>query len=119
VATIKISGLLSDEVILVELGKRIARYRLDRQLTQADIAEQAGISKRTLERIEAGSSAQMSSIIRILRVLDLFAGLDRLIPAPEPRPMDLLKRKGKIRQRASSRRHSNQVNEPWVWNDDK
>lgn len=117
--TIKISGLLTDEVILVELGERIARYRLDLQLTQANVAEQAGIAKRTLERIEAGSSAQMSSIIRILRVLDLFSGLDGLIPSPEPRPMDLLKRKGKIRQRASSRRHSNQVNEPWIWNDKK
>lgn len=115
--TIKLSGLLTDEVILVELGERIARYRLDLQLTQADVAEQAGIAKRTLERIEAGSSAQMTSIIRILRVLDLFSGLDDLIPASEPRPMDLLKSKGKIRQRASSHRHSNQVSEPWVWND--
>ncbi len=96
----KISKLLADDAILAEIGKRIARRRLDLQLTQADLAEQAGVAKRTVERVEAGASAQMSSMIRILRVLDLLPGLDRMIPEAGPRPMDLLKRKGKVRQRA-------------------
>lgn len=82
------------------------------------MAEQAGVAKRTVERIEAGASAQMSSMIRILRVLDLLPGLDRLIPEAGPRPMDLLKRKGKVRQRASSRRRSDRSEEPWSWDDD-
>ena len=50
----KISQLLADEAILAELGKRITRRRLDLELTQAAVAEQAGIAKRTLERVEAG-----------------------------------------------------------------
>lgn len=114
----KISKLLADDAILTEIGKRVGRRRLDRQLTQADLAEQAGVSKRTVERIEAGASAQMSSIIRILRVLDLLPGLDQMIPEAGPRPMDLLKRKGKVRQRASSRRRSGRSDEPWTWGDD-
>src|SRR3989337_163751 len=100
----KISKLLADDAILAEIGERVARRRLDLQLTQAEMAEQAGVAKRTVERIEAGASAQMSSIIRILRVLDLLPGLDRMIPEVGPRPMDLLKRKSKVRQRASRRR---------------
>ena len=64
----KISKLLADDAILTEIGERVARRRLDLQLTQAEMAEQAGVAKRTVERIEAGASAQMSSIIRILRV---------------------------------------------------
>lgn len=113
----KISNLLADDIILAEIGERVARRRLDLQLTQAAVAEQAGVAKRTLERIEAGASAQMSSIIRIFRVLDLLPGLDRMIPEVGPRPMDLLKRKGKLRQRASSRRHSDRSDEPWSWDD--
>ncbi len=113
-----ISKLLTDDAILAEIGKRIARYRLDHQLTQADVAEQAGVSKRTVERIEAGASAQMSSIIRILRVLDLLQGLDRLIPAPGPRPMDLLKLKGKVRQRATSNRSPKRSGKKWSWGDE-
>ena len=114
----RISSLLADEAILAEIGERLARRRLDLQLTQADVAEQAGIAKRTLERIEAGHSAQMSSMIRLLRVLDLLPGLDKLIPETGPRPMDLLKRKGKVRQRASKRRRSEPSDKPWTWGDE-
>lgn len=110
-----ISKVLADDAILAEIGARVARRRLDFQLTQADVAEQAGVAKRTVERIEAGASAQMSSIIRILRVLDLLPGLDRMIPEAGPRPMDLLKQKGKVRQRASRHRRSDRSNKPWSW----
>ena len=114
----KISGILADDAVLAEIGERVARRRLDLQLTQADLAEQAGIAKRTVERIESGASAQMSSMIRMLRVLELLAGLDRMIPASGPRPMDLLKRGGKPRQRASSSRRPDRSDEPWTWDED-
>ena len=112
----QLSKLMTDEAILSELGQRLARQRLDRQMTQADLARQAGVSKRTVERIEAGASAQMASIIRVCRVLDLIAGLDRFVPETGPRPMDLVKLKGKIRRRASSGRKSAGTDEPWTWN---
>lgn len=114
----EISKLLADDIILEEIGKRIARCRLDSQLTQADVAAQAGLAKRTVERIEAGASAQMSSLIRILRVLDLLPGLDRMVPEAGPRPMELLRRKGKPRQRASSRHHLSETGKPWSWDDE-
>ena len=114
----EITNLTADEAILAEVGERITRHRLDLQLTQADVAEQAGVSKRTVERIEAGASAQMSSFIRILRVLDLLPGIERMLPASVPSPMDLLKRKGKVRQRASRPRHSVQPDKTWSWDDD-
>jgi len=114
----QITKLLSDDAILAELGTRIARFRLERQLTQAALAEQAGVAKRTVERIEAGASAQVSSLIRVLRVLDLLPALDRLIPETGPRPMDLLKRKGKVRRRASARHRSESPAEPWTWDDE-
>ncbi len=120
----KISTLLADEVILTEIGSRIARRRLELQLTQAEVAEQAGIGKRTLERIEAGASAQLLNLIRIFRVLELVDTLDILVPAMPSRPMELLKHKGKVRQRASKPRDvdasANQIKEPqaWQWDDD-
>ncbi|HIE65400.1 MAG: helix-turn-helix transcriptional regulator [Nitrospira sp.] len=112
-----ISKPLSDEAILAEIGQRVVCRRLDLQYTQADVAEQAGIAKRTVERLEAGFSVQMSTLIRIFRVLDLLPGLDRMIPEAGPRPMDLLKRKGKVRKRASSRRPSDRSDKPWTWGD--
>jgi transcriptional regulator with XRE-family HTH domain len=69
-ATMKITGLLTDDAVLAELGARIAGRRIDMQLTQAAVAEQAGIAKRTLERLEAGDSSQLNTLLRVLRVLD-------------------------------------------------
>ena len=111
---------LSDEAVLKMLGDRITRQRLDLGLTQAMLAEQAGISKRTLERLEAGASTQLTSFIRVLRVLDLIPGLDQLVPADEPSPMALLRGKGRAPQRV---RRPAQVGtqEPdaqWQWGDD-
>ena len=69
----KIEGTLTDEAILGELGERLAQRRLELQLSQETLAEQAGVSKRTVERVEAGATTQMSTMIRVMRVL----GLDR------------------------------------------
>jgi transcriptional regulator with XRE-family HTH domain len=113
-----IPNLLTDEAVLVEVGHRIARKRIDRGITQAEMANQAGVSKRTVERIEAGSSIQFTTIIRILRVLDLLPGLDLLFPASTASPMDLLKRQGKVRQRASATKKVPPTDKKWSWNDE-
>jgi DNA-binding XRE family transcriptional regulator len=82
-----IQRLMSDEALLHELGHRIARLRLERNLSQAQLAEQAGISKRTLERLEAGAAAtQLSLFLRVLRQLDLLERLELLLPSPHPWP---------------------------------
>lgn len=111
----KIESNLTDTAILVELGRRISQHRLDLKLTQAHVAEQAGVSKRTVERIEAGQSAQLTSLIRILRALDIMHGLDSLVIETAPRPMDVLRRKGKIRQRASSSTRQKKTSDSWSW----
>ena len=113
----KIERQFSDEAVLAELGRRIAQHRLDLQFTQAQVAQEAGVSKRTLERIEAGDSTQMSSIIRVLRMLDIMEGLDGLVAESGPRPVDQLKLKKKERRRASSKR-SQSKDKPWRWNDE-
>lgn len=116
--TMEITDLLTDDAVLAELGVRIAARRLDMQLTQAAVAQQAGIAKRTLERMEAGKTSQLVTLIRVLRVLDAAAGLNSLISEPGARPMDLLKRKGRVRQRASGQRLAKATGEPWHWDDE-
>lgn len=114
----KITKQLTDAAILEEMGSRLARRRLDRELTQAALAEQAGLSKRTVERIEAGATVQVSSLIRVLRVLELVEGLEAWIPETGPRPLEVLKRQGRQRKRASSKRKVDRSGEPWSWGDE-
>lgn len=113
----KIEGLLTDEAILAELGGRLAQRRLELRLTQEMLAEQAGVSKRTVERIEAGATAQISTLIRLLRVLELLDRLETLAPEAGPRPMDLVKLKGKARKRASGKRKAADEGS-WHWGDE-
>lgn len=44
----------TDEAVLRELGRRLAQVRLGKNLTQAQLAAKAGVSKRTVERLEVG-----------------------------------------------------------------
>ena len=76
----------SDRAVLIELGSRISQHRLAHNQSQAELSRAAGISKRTLERLEAGESTQLTNFIRVLRALDLGSGLNALIPAPTPSP---------------------------------
>ena len=90
----------SDQALMTELGRRLARCRLNMAATQAALAFEAGVSKRTLERIEAGESVQFVSLLRVLRALRLLENLETLAPAGGPTPMELLRMQGRQRRRA-------------------
>ena len=112
----KFTQTLSDDAFMAEIGGRIAQHRLNRNLTQKELASKAGISVPTVTRIEAGESSQLTNLIRILRVLGLAENLDSLIPDIPASPIQQLKLKGKTRQRASSKKDAKaQTAEPWHW----
>lgn len=113
----KITPYNTDEVVLAELGARLARARLERNLTQGQLAAEAGVARATLERMEAGRPARLPSFIRVLRVLGLLDGLDRLLPESTPSPLELLKLHGKQRRRAAPAKHD-ETPGPWTWGDE-
>jgi transcriptional regulator with XRE-family HTH domain len=114
----KITKQATDDAVLSELGARLARIRLERNLTQAQLAEQAGVSKRTIERLETGEVAtQLSSFIRVCRVLDVLDRIDTFIAEPAPSPLDQLKLRGRQRQRASSATPAKLSEKKWQWGD--
>lgn len=116
-----INTLLTDEAILAELGSRAAQARLNLSMTQAELADEAGIGKRTLEKFEAGSPTQLVTLVRVLRALDLVDNLETLIPPPRPSPMALLRGQGRTRKRAPKRslQKKPEADRPWHWNDDE
>ena len=113
-----INNLSSDASILSEIGHRLARIRIQHNLTQAYLARQAGVSKPTVERVEAGRDTRFSSLIRMLRALDLLSALDKLLPVPHPGPMERLKTRGAERKRASSRQKTAGGPSTWSWKDE-
>lgn len=108
----------TDQTILKEIGQRLATLRLNQNLTQADLAEQAGVSKRTVERLEAGESVQITSLIRLFRSLGLIPRLEILFPEPVPSPIAQLKLQGKKRRRASTKGSPRSTGKAWQWGDE-
>jgi len=107
------------EAVLGELGGRLARVRLDQNLTQRELADRAGVSKRTVERLESGAAAtQLSGFIRVCRALGLLERLEVLVPAPLPSPIVQWKLRGKRRRRASSARIPDRPSKTWTWGDE-
>ena len=118
---------LSDDACLKEIGERLARLRLNRNQTQADLAREAGVSLRTMVRLEQGESVQLTNLLRVLRALDLLANLEALVPEPAESPLQQLKRQGHLRRRASRPRARSGVagkqdeteeESGWTWGED-
>ena len=113
----------SDATILAEIGDRVSSERLRRNITQHQLAEEAGISRSTLKRLENGESTQMTAFIRVLRALGLVEGLAMLLPAVAASPMQVLENQGKERQRASTKRQKPDSSretdsDKWSWGDE-
>ncbi len=93
--------LLPIPEILAELGARVRRYRLQQDVTQADLAARASISARTLRSLEQGDDVQLTTLLRVLRALGRLDSLDAFLPAPRVSPLEMLANRMKERQRAS------------------
>ena len=118
----RITSELTDKAVLHEIGDRLERRRIDAELTQAQLAEEAGISKRTVERIEAGHSIDFVMLLRVLRVLKLLEALDQLVSDLPQSPLVLLKGRGRARKRVGHSRRSGDTAAPkpaapWKWRD--
>jgi|SRR5689334_10528328 len=116
----QIENRMSDRVLLEELGRRLRDARLERNLSQEELAERAGIGRVTLQRMEIGESPSLVNFIRVLRALDLLEGFDRALPGPATSPIDELERRGRRRQRAGSARTSGHASpgKRWHWGDE-
>lgn len=95
---------MSEGALLEELGRRLQAQRLNANLSQAEVAHKAGVSRRGLQNLESGRVCTLSLLIRVLRALGKLQQLEALVPETGPSPIQLAKLKGRERQRASGRR---------------
>jgi len=114
----KITNQLPDEALLKELGHRLTAARLAQNLTQAALAERAGVAKRTVERLESGAVAtQLSGFLRVCRALELIDGLETLVPEAAASPIAQLKLERNQRKRASKATPAKVSKSKWTWGD--
>ncbi len=114
----KLQDLHKDDALLAELGRRLTQFRIGLNLTQAELAQKAGVGKRTLERLESGETTQTRTLLRVLRELDLLSQLDILLPEPRPRPRDIVKENGALPQRVGRKKQDDDHRSEWKWGDE-
>ena len=94
---------MSDRAILREIGHRLKRRRLEKNLSQQKLAELAGLNRTTIGEVERGVPFGVLTLVQILRALKALEELDSFLPDPGISPLQLAKMKGKERRRASPR----------------
>lgn len=69
-----------------ELGQKIKTYRIMKEMSQQDLADKTGVSKRSISRLEQGESVQADNLFKILLALDLGDNIELLVPDQTKRP---------------------------------
>ena len=75
-----------------ELGRKIKTYRIMKEMSQQDLEDKTGVSKRSISRLEQGKSVQVDNLFKILLALDLGENIDLLVPDQTRRPSYYLKK---------------------------
>ena len=99
--------------IAEELGERLKQARLNADMTQVEVAERAGVTRKSVLNAEKGK-ATLEVLIAIMGALKLTAQLDNFLPVQDVSPLQLAKLQGRKRQRASGQRLSAEQ-EPPEW----
>jgi transcriptional regulator with XRE-family HTH domain len=73
------------------LGERLRALRIERDLTQAELAEAANVSLGALKRLERGMGSTTTTLVSVLRALGQESWVDALGPGPARfNPLDML-----------------------------
>ncbi len=107
-------SLLSDKLLLQNIGTFIQQIRIQQKRTQQDLANDAAISRSTLSLIERGENISLLNLIKILRILDALYVLKNFQIPEEISPLQLAKGENTPRQRASNR-NNNEDKEDIGW----
>ncbi len=89
----------NNEIFLKQLGERIRRHRMQRNLTQKELAEKSGISIFTIAQMEKGNSVSMSMFVDVLRAMKLLNNFEYLLPEVGISPADLIRLGSKVPKR--------------------
>lgn len=68
------------------MGQKIKTYRILMNMSQQDLEDKTGVSKRSISRLEQGESVQVDTLFKILLTLQLGDNIELLVPDQTKRP---------------------------------
>lgn len=106
---------MTDTAIIGKIGHFIKHHRLEQNKTQIQLAKEAGLNQWTLSQVENGKAITLSSLIQLLRALDVLYVLDHFEVTNEISPIEYAKLQKKKRKRASRKHKDNDTKEDIGW----
>lgn len=98
-----------------ELGQKIKTYRIMKELSQQDLEDKTGVSKRSISRLEQGESVQVDNLFKILLALDLGDNIELLVPDQTKRPSFYLEKTDNKPKRVRKKTEKNE----FKWGDEQ
>ncbi|CAM2153913.1 protein of unknown function [Pararobbsia alpina] len=92
------------EELEYDLGEKLKRLRLNKNLDQKTLAARAGVSVRALRNLESGHGSTVKTLLSVVRSLGRESWLDTVAPIPTINPLTLTRRATQ-RLRATSPKH--------------
>lgn len=110
--------IATPEQIEKALCHQVRSHRLALNLTQAELATRAGITHRTLSRMETGEKVSFTTFIRVMVALGLQSQLQILLPSMDIRPIERIVSAGAERKRVRTKSTTTKTGQ-WTWGDEK
>ncbi|MEQ8392943.1 MAG: helix-turn-helix transcriptional regulator [Thalassospira sp.] len=79
--------IASTHQIHQDIAQRLNRYRIHLELTQQELADEAGISVPTLSRLLNAKGATLDTFLRVLKAMNLLEAMAAYIPEPRDSPL--------------------------------
>lgn len=109
-------SIAASDQVEAALCKRIESIRLSRNITQKQLANEAGVSPRTIGRLEKGHGVSMDTFIRVMIALRIQQNLEALLPDPAVRPIERIGLDAGERKRARPAKPVDKL-QAWTWDD--
>lgn len=102
---------MSDPTIITEIGSLVRRIRLQKNITQQQLADKVGLYRSTISEMENGRASSLLSFIQVLRGLEKLETLNSLSDVPANSPLKLARKEKQSRKRASIAKKKNDLHQ--------
>ena len=91
----------TDNELIVELGQKLKKIRVNLNFTQSAVAKQTGIDRVTISKIENGTPTSLRYLFKLMRMYNKIDGFMNVFYLPDLSPMEVWKAQKKQKKYAT------------------
>ena len=95
---------MSDTMAVKTLCQSLKQLRLNKNISQEELAKRSGVSRITISRMESSKAINLLTYVQLLRALENLELLNNLVIEPEISPILLMEQMTKYRKKATPKK---------------